>query len=60
MSNVDFKMSRRERLMRYKRTLVKPKRRKSSSNNFAMYSVDYKSLMSGEGGKGIFNSILEI
>ena len=46
--------------MRYKRTLVEPKRRKSSSNNFAMYSVDYKSLMSGEGGKGIFDLILEI
>ena len=60
MSNVDFKMSRRERLMRYKRTLVKPKRRKSTSNNYAMYSVDYKSLMSGEGGKGTFDLILEI
>ena len=60
MSNVDFKMSRRERLMRYKRTLVKPKRRKSTSNNYAMYSVDYKSLMSGEGGKGTFDLIIEL
>ena len=60
MPRIDSKMSRRERLQRCKRTLTKPKRRKSTANNAVRYSINYESLMSGEGGKGIVAVIFQL
>ena len=53
-------MSRRERILRLQRTLTRQKHRKPTSNNVVRYSINYQSLMSGEGGKGIFRSLFNL